>query len=70
MQPPRVAYSIGRATGPAVLRNRLRRRLRALLQHMDLPAGMYLIGVRPGAERSSSIELEFDLRRLLQAVAE
>ena len=28
--PPRVAYALGRAVGPAVVRNRLRRRLRAL----------------------------------------
>jgi ribonuclease P protein component len=69
MQPPRVAYSIGRATGSAVLRNQLRRRLRAVLQHLELTPGMYLIGVRPGAERSSSVELEFDLRRMLDVPA-
>ena len=29
-EPPRIAFAIGRAVGPAVVRNRLRRRLRAL----------------------------------------
>ncbi|MUH51436.1 MAG: ribonuclease P protein component, partial [Actinobacteria bacterium] len=40
--PPQVAYAIGRAVGPAVSRNLLRRRLRSLLQqkYAHLPAGL------------------------------
>ncbi len=37
--PPQVAFAIGRAVGPAVSRNRLRRRLRAVLANSDVPPG-------------------------------
>jgi ribonuclease P protein component len=53
--PPRVAFAIGRATGSAVRRNRLRRRLRAVLRDRSLPAGLYLFGAGPAA-----CELTFD----------
>jgi ribonuclease P protein component len=46
--PPRVAFAIGRAAGGAVVRNRIRRRLRAALRDVQgrgaLPAGTYLLG--------------------------
>ncbi|HLH45858.1 MAG TPA: ribonuclease P protein component [Acidimicrobiales bacterium] len=49
-EPPRVAYAIGRRVGPAVRRNRLRRRLRALARtEADLGAGAYLVSAGPGA---------------------
>lgn len=52
MTPPQVAFAIGRPVGPAVVRNRLRRQLRAQLRALagagSLPAGLYLVGVRPG----------------------
>ncbi|HZX53075.1 MAG TPA: ribonuclease P protein component [Ilumatobacteraceae bacterium] len=66
--PPRVAYALGRAIGPAVVRNRLRRRLQALLASSCLPAGLYLIGARPIAAQRSSAELAFDLRQLVASV--
>lgn len=66
--PPRVAYAIGRAIGPAVTRNRLRRQLRALLAGVSLPPGLYLIGVKPGAAQRSRDELAFDLDRLVGSV--
>ena len=70
ISPPQVAYAIGRAFGPAVTRNRLRRRLRALLDTMQpsLPAGMYLIGIVSGAKPPSFNELAFDVRRLVDKV--
>jgi ribonuclease P protein component len=43
--PPRVAYAVGRRVGPAVARNRARRRLRAAVaaRRDDLaPGGTYL----------------------------
>jgi ribonuclease P protein component len=70
VSPPRVAYAIGRIVGPAVTRNRLRRRLRALLheQYPHLPAGLYLIGATPAAAARSFPELEVDLHRLMSRV--
>jgi ribonuclease P protein component len=71
---PRVAFAFGRTLGPAVVRNRLRRQLRAMLQAESsaavLPPGVYLFGARPGAASRSFIELQFDLAQLLQRVRE
>lgn len=50
---PQVAFAIGRAVGPAVVRNRLRRQLRAILRARTLDPGYYLVGVTPGAAGSS-----------------
>jgi ribonuclease P protein component len=47
-----VAYALGRAHGTAVARNRLRRRLRAIVADADrrgeIPAGWYLVSMSPG----------------------
>lgn len=41
-----VSYAIGRRIGNAVVRNRIKRRLRAAFsQHRELPDGYYLVGV-------------------------
>ena len=42
---PQVGYAIGRRVGNAVVRNRLRRRLRAIVseQAPDLPIGAYMV---------------------------
>jgi ribonuclease P protein component len=49
MSPPRVAFSIGRAHGPAVQRNVARRRLKELLrQHSrnnTIPPGALMVGI-------------------------
>ena len=66
--PPRVAYAFGRAIGPAVVRNRLRRQIRALLDATSLPPGWYLIGAQPAAAQRSRDELVFDVQRLLASV--
>ncbi len=49
--PPRVAYAIGRATGSSVVRNRVRRRLRAAVRELggELGPGTYLFGAEPAA---------------------
>lgn len=69
--PPQVAYAIGRAVGPAVTRNRLRRRLRSLLQQKfpHLPSGLYLIGATPAAAQRSYSELTFDLERMMTRIS-
>lgn len=59
--PVRVAYAVGRATGTAVVRNRLRRRLRAAVDEVvrgdRVAPGMYLIGARPDAADMPFAEL-------------
>jgi ribonuclease P protein component len=64
--PLRVAFSIPRSIGPAVTRNRLRRRLRVLLaRQRELTSGTLLVGVRPTA----ATELTFEaLRRDVSAL--
>ena len=66
--PPQVAFAIGRAAGSAVSRNRLRRRLRALLANSDVPPGLYLIGARPPACEHTFADLERALTSLFDKV--
>jgi ribonuclease P protein component len=58
--PPRVAYAIGRRTGGAVVRNRIRRRLRHVaMDHAAqlLPNYQYLVGAGSDALALSPAEL-------------
>ncbi|MBM3673353.1 MAG: hypothetical protein FJW88_00110 [Actinobacteria bacterium] len=67
-EPPRVAYAVGRKVGPAPVRNRLRRRLRAAVDEMagELSAGAsYLFGAEAAAVRLSPDELRAAVRRLV-----
>ena len=70
--PPRVAFAFGRAFGPAVVRNRARRQLRAILRSAassgQLPPGHYLFGGQPAAAGRSSVELQFDMKQLLSSL--
>ncbi len=72
--PPRVAFAIGRPVGSAVVRNRLRRRLRELLRaatHTDpalLVCGELLVGAQPGAAVRTFEELGAEVNDLLIAV--
>ena len=54
---PAVAFAIGRPVGSAVERNRLRRRLRAVLAALELPPGTYLVSAGPAASTLSHQEL-------------
>lgn len=49
--PPRVALAVGRRVGPAVVRNRVRRRLReamrAIVATGNVRSGAYLLGADP-----------------------
>jgi ribonuclease P protein component len=55
--PPRVAYAVGRSVGSAVVRNRVRRRLRTLVPELRLAPGAYLIEAGPGAGQAAEAEL-------------
>jgi ribonuclease P protein component len=70
----RVAYAIGRPVGSAVVRNRLRRRLRAAVRESvasdgGFPAGAYLVRPRPDAVLRSFAELRTDLGAAMTAAA-
>ena len=67
--PPRVAFALGRALGPAVTRNLIRRRLRALLdEQTPLPSGIYLVGAQPSAVTSTFDQLRNDLAALSRKI--
>ena len=66
--PPRVAFALGRALGSAPVRNRARRRLRALVASSDLPPGWYLIGATPAIVERAFDALARDMSELLESV--
>jgi ribonuclease P protein component len=66
--PPRVAYVVGRRVGGAVARNRVRRRLRAVVRAESsalVPAHVYLVGAGPAAATTSYSELRDTFRAIL-----
>jgi ribonuclease P protein component len=69
-QVTRVAYAIGRPVGTAVRRNRLRRRLRAILADFErlgrLPASAYLVICRPETAILSHSSLVSHVEQLLE----
>ena len=71
--PPRVAFAVPRAVGSAVVRNRVRRRLRAVLHGRitdgTISGGALLISVRPPAGDLSSDQLRADLDKALGVLA-
>ena len=71
--PPCVAYAIGRSAGNAVLRNRIRRRLRAAVRELahDLePGRAYLLGARSEAMTMPYRELVTTVEQLLRTARE
>ena len=54
IESPRIAFAIGRSVGPAVTRNRIRRRLREVIRHTPLVPGLYLFGLTRDASREPS----------------
>lgn len=74
--PPRVAYAVGRPVGTAVVRNQVRRRLRAAVaeQHRGpggpLPSGSYLVAARPEAATLAPTDLKATLSRAMQAATQ
>lgn len=65
IHPPEVAFAVGRAYGTAVRRNRLRRRVRAVLQEMPLRPGLYLFGAAPSAGDLSTAQLRATIESLM-----
>jgi ribonuclease P protein component len=69
----RVAYSVGRKVGGAVVRNRVRRRLRAAVRELDallVPGAAYLVSAGPAAAVVRYQELVAHLGDALAALAE
>jgi len=68
--PPRVAYAVGKQLGGAVVRNRLRRRLRAAAGEIaDLAPGAYLVRVAPEATGLSYDDLKAQVTRAMTAAS-
>jgi ribonuclease P protein component len=68
-----VAYVVPRAVGDAVDRNRLKRRLRALVSELEaelVPGGRYLVGAGPAAMSAGPAELRESLRTVLRTAGE
>ncbi len=65
---PQVAFAIGRTLGSAVSRNRLRRRLRAVLANSDVPPGIYLVGARVPACEQAFPDVQRTMTSLLDKV--
>ena len=69
--PPRVAYAIGRRSGNAVERNRIRRRLRHVVSNHGerlLADHQYLLGASPAALHTPTEELHDAWLRLVDQV--
>jgi ribonuclease P protein component len=61
--PPRVAYAVGKRVGPAVVRNRIRRRIQAMLAETPPAPGAYLVVLAPGAVQLERPALARHLRK-------
>ena len=66
-EPPRFAYAVVPMVGGAVVRNRLRRRLRAAVAELDPGPGLYLVSASVEATSLSFGELKSTLTRALEA---
>jgi ribonuclease P protein component len=66
--PPRVAYSVGRRVGGAVIRNRVRRRLRSVVAEAapGLAGGAYLLSASAGAAAVTYDQLRRMVRTALE----
>jgi len=70
-EPPRAGFIVSRAVGPAVVRNRVKRRLRHLVTGylQSLPAGSLLVlRANPSAATASQADLAAELGLVLRAL--
>jgi ribonuclease P protein component len=68
----KIGFIVAKAVGPAVIRNRVKRRLRHLMRARVgalLPGSRLVVRARPAAATASSVELAADLDRCLDRVA-
>jgi ribonuclease P protein component len=65
---PQVGYAVGKHCGPAVVRNRLRRRAREVVRHEAhrLPRGTYLLRFAPGSAAVKPEAFRADVTKALQ----
>jgi ribonuclease P protein component len=72
--PLRVAFAVGRSVGSATRRNRLRRRLRAIVAtiapEIGLEHGWLLVGATPAAGKHTFVSLRRETAALLTAALE
>ncbi len=68
--PPRIAYAVGRKAGGAVIRNRIRRRLKAVVWETRflLDPGAYLVGGTARVATMSYQELRSAIWEVLEAL--
>lgn len=67
---PRVAYAVGKRAGKAVVRNRLRRRLRSAVAGVaGLEPGAYLVAADPGASGLSYEDLRTQVAAAMTAAS-
>jgi ribonuclease P protein component len=68
---PQVGYAIGRNCGGAVVRNRLRRRVREVVRHCapELPRGRYLLRLEAAAADTPAAVLRVHVMQALQRAA-
>jgi ribonuclease P protein component len=57
----RIAYGVSRHTGGAVVRNRIRRRFRAVMTELSLEPGLYMVRPRNGITEASFRAIRSDL---------
>jgi ribonuclease P protein component len=70
--PARVGFVVSKAVGPAVIRNRVKRRLRHLARESvtDLPdSAVLVVRALPAAATAEYAELAADLERCLERVS-
>lgn len=62
-----IAFAVGKKVGKAVVRNKIKRRMRAIIREFStrLPSGDYLLITRPGVVEKSFNELRRELEMIL-----
>jgi ribonuclease P protein component len=70
-EPPKIGFTVSRAVGPAVVRNRVKRRLRHLAAGylQSLPAGSLLVlRANPPAATASQVDLAAELGLVVRSL--